>query len=226
MKKELLVGLDFSAPIPLHTDFSSGTFEGFEVDLLQLVSEKLDLELRYEVSLWKDVLQKLQQGDIDIICTAVTITPARKQVLDFSIPYLSVRLCAVTNSADKITTMDELKTKTIGVRRATEQEKFMREFFPESRTFVSDTNDELYGLLTKREIGAVIDDSPIAGAFARSSPYLTVSFFFPGTKSEYAIALKKGNTELRNSLNTALNEIKISGHWQKLYDKWFTGMQL
>ncbi len=38
MKTKLLVGLDFAAPIPLHTDYSSGKFEGFEVDLMKKIS--------------------------------------------------------------------------------------------------------------------------------------------------------------------------------------------
>jgi ABC-type amino acid transport substrate-binding protein len=225
-KKELIVGLDFSAPIPMHTDFSSQTFEGFEVDLMQLVSKKLGLQLKYESSLWKDILYKLQLGDIDLICSAVTITPDRQRILDFSIPYLSFRLCAVTNSSDTITTMDGLKAKTIGVRRATEAEKFVMEFLPNSKIFISDTNNELYGALTAKEIDAVIDDSPIAGAFARSNPHLAVSLFLPGTESEYAIAIKKDNTQLKDSINAVLKEIKTTDYWKTLYDKWFNEILL
>ena len=87
--------MDFAAPIPLHTDFSSGTFEGFEVDLMKLISDRLGLKLTYEVSLWKDILQNLQEGTIDVICSAVTVTPERKHFLDFSrlLSILQVMCC-------------------------------------------------------------------------------------------------------------------------------------
>lgn len=221
MHEELRIGLDFAAPIPLHTDFSSGTFEGFEVDLMKLVGEKLDLKLTYEVSLWKDILQKLREGRIDVICSAVTVTPERRLFVDFSEPYLSFRLCVVTNKENKINSTDHLTAQHVGVRKATEAEKFIKTYLQESKVIFSDTNEELYQLLKDRKIDLLIDDSPIAGGFLKLNNNLKVSLFLPGTESFYAIAIKKGNVQIRNSINTILSEIKKDGCWQKFYDKWF-----
>ena len=160
MQKELRVGLDFSAPIPLHTDISTGVFEGFEVDLIKELSGRLDVKLIYEVSLWKDILQKLQQGQLDIICSAVTITTERRSFLAFSIPYLTFRVCAVSRKENNIHSISEFHQKRIGVRKATEAEKYANT--KEANITLSDTNEELYQLLKKGKIDLVIDDSPIA----------------------------------------------------------------
>ena len=143
MKEELKVGLDFAAPIPLHTDFSSGIFEGFEVDLMKLISDRLGLRLVYEVSLWKDILQKLREGDIDVICSAVTVTDQRKLILDFSDPYLSFRLCVVTNKENNVNSTNQLRSKTIGVRNATEAEKYIKTHLEECTIIFSDSNEEI-----------------------------------------------------------------------------------
>lgn len=226
MQNELKVGVDFAAPIPLHTDYSSNIFEGFEVDLMKKISEELDLKLTYEVSLWKDILRKVQEGNLDAICSAATVTPERKLYLDFSEPYLSFRLCAVTNKENEISSLEHLKTKTIGVRKATEAEEFIKSYLKESKVILSDTNDELYQMLNNEKIDSLIDDSPIAGGFLRLNNNLKVAFFLPDTKSEYAIAIKKGNEDLKNLLDKILSELKINGFWLSLYDKWFKGIVL
>jgi ABC-type amino acid transport substrate-binding protein len=226
MQQEIKVGLDFAAPIPLHTDFSSETFEGFEVDLMKYISEELGLKLAYEVCLWKDILERLKKEKIDVICSAVTVTPGRKIALDFTQPYLLFRLCAVTNNANTVSSINQLDGKDIGVRKATEAEAIIKDRLPGSKLVVSNTNEELYQLLMVKKIDALIDDSPIAGAFVKLNKQLKVAFFLPGTDSEYAIAVRKGNTPLQDSINVILAGMAKNGIWQKLHDKWFEGIIL
>jgi ABC-type amino acid transport substrate-binding protein len=220
-QKELIVGLDFAAPIPMHSDISSGVFEGFEVDLMKMISGKLGLTLTYKVSLWRDILQRLEDKTIDVICSAVTVTPERSCFLDFTDPYLSFNLCVVSDHAENITSTDQLRGNSIGVRKATEAEKFIKTHLKDNMVVYSDTNDELYELLNHKKINLVIDDSPIAGAFVKLNENIEISFLLPGTESTYAIAVKKGNEQVRNAMNTVLRQIKKNGVWQSLYDKWF-----
>jgi len=81
MKQVLKIGLDSAAPFPMHTDYQSEVFEGFEVDLLRIIAKSLDLEIHYEVSLWKDILEQLYRGELDLICSAVSVTPSRMRIL-------------------------------------------------------------------------------------------------------------------------------------------------
>jgi ABC-type amino acid transport substrate-binding protein len=225
--KELKVGLDFAAPIPLHTDIASGNFEGFEVDLMREISAHLGLKLIHKVSLWKDILSKLQEGSLDVVCSAVTATQARKKFMDFSDPYLTFNLCAVMNKqGDKIETPVDLNRKKIGVRESTEAEEYIKAMFNKSNLFLSDTNDELYDLLSERKIALIVDDSPIAGGFVKQKEDLKISFFLPDSESHYAIALKKGNATLRSRINEVLKNIRGNGSYQVMYRKWFGNCDL
>jgi len=226
MKHVLKVGIDSAAPFPMHTDYNSSIFEGFEVDLLKVIAEHLDLEVHYEVSLWKNILQQLYKGELDMICSAVTMTPSRQRILEFSEPYLQFRLCAVVKDTEHLYEVANFKNKIIGVRVATEAEKYIMDQFPNYALVHADTNKELYEQLLKGKIDVLIDDSPIAGGFLKKHKSLKIGLFLPDTDSHYAIAMRKGDVKLKNEINEVLRSMKKNGTYQAIFTKWFTQIQL
>lgn len=226
MKQTLKIGLDSAAPYPLHSDYNSTVFEGFEVDMIQAVADILDLELQYEVSLWKNILHKLYKGELDMICSAVTMTTSREMILEFSQPYLQFQLCAVVNQGDELIDLNSFKDRRIGIRTATEAEKYVMAQFPANTTVHADTNNELYKKLLARKIDVLIDDSPIAGGFLHQHNTLEVGMFMPGTDSSYAIAMKKGDLTLKQQINDTLLLLKDNGTYAAIYDKWFSQISL
>lgn len=224
-KKILKVGLDSAAPFPMHSDYNAENFEGFEVDLLQAITGHLNLEIQYEVSLWSTILEKLFKGELDVICSAVTVTSSRQHILEFSNPYLYFRLCAVVAQEDSLSGLQHFKNKTIGVREATEAERYVRTEFPGNNIVYAVTNKELYRKLQAGKIDLLVDDSPIAGGFLQKNKKLKIGMFLPKTDSSYAIAMKKGDTELKKQFNEALTLLKENGTYQNIYKKWFSDIQ-
>lgn len=110
MKTELKVGLDFAAPVPLHTDLSSERFEGFEVDLMNEIATELNVTLVHKVAYWKDIIAGLMKQKIDVICSAATVTEERKKDVAFSRPYLNFHLALVCNK-DTIISLNDLQDK-------------------------------------------------------------------------------------------------------------------
>lgn len=224
-KKVLKVGLDSAAPFPMHSDYNSEKFEGFEVDLLQAITNQLNLKVEYEVSLWSTILEQLFKGELDIICSAVTVTASRQHILEFSNPYLYFRLCAVVNKDVELSGLQHFKNKTIGVREATEAERFVREQFPANNIVYTVTNKELYRKLQAGKIDLLVDDSPIAGGFLQKNKKLKIGMFLPKTDSSYAVAMKKGDVKLKEQFNEALSLLKENGTYQQIYKKWFSEIQ-
>lgn len=223
--RTLKVGLDSAAPFPMHSDLNVEVFEGFEVDLMKAISEMLDFELEYEVSLWSNILEKLFKGELDLICSAVTVTESRRHILEFSNPYLHFRLCAVINQEDNLSGIADFKHKTIGIREATEAEKYVHINFPANNMVHAETNKELYRKLQAGKIDMLIDDSPIAGGFLQKNPKLKVGMYLPNTDSQYAIAMKKGDVQLKAQFDQALSSLKENGVYQTIYKKWFADVQ-
>jgi ABC-type amino acid transport substrate-binding protein len=226
MKRFLKIGLDSAAPFPMHTDLKSSVFEGFEVDLIKVIAEALELDVQYEVSLWKDILPQLYKGELDMICSAVTVTPSRKHILEFSDPYLQFRLCAVVKENDTLHSLIDFKNKVIGVRAAAIAEKYVMDQFPANMLVHAEENSELYESLSQGRIDVLVDDSPIAGGFLKRYPKLKIGMFIPNTNSNYAIAMKKGDVTLKNQINDVLRKMKENGLYDALFAKWFTQMQL
>jgi ABC-type amino acid transport substrate-binding protein len=226
MKRILKIGLDSAAPFPLHSDYNSGVFEGFEVDLMKAIADIMDLELHYEVSLWQNILEKLYKGELDMICSAVTMTPSRKMILEFSKPYLQFQLCAVTNVGDSLSSISDFKAKRIGIRIATEAEKYVMAQFPGNLTHHAETNNELYQKLLAGKIDVLIDDSPIAGGFLNLNPKLQMSMFMPGPESQYAIAMKKGDLALKEEINHTIELLEANGTFNEIHHKWFASIRL
>jgi ABC-type amino acid transport substrate-binding protein len=226
MKRILKIGLDSAAPFPLHSDYNSANFEGFEVDMISAVAELLDLELHYEVSLWATILEKLYKGELDMICSAVTMTHSRKMILEFSQPYLEFQLCAIVNRGAVLTGLSDFTNKKVGIRIATEAEKYVMTAFPSNVTVHAETNNELYKKLLAGRIDVLIDDSPIAGGFLHKHKSLEIGMFMPGTASQYAIAMKKGDVTLKNQINEALELLKNNGTYDQIFKKWFSKIRL
>ncbi|WP_316789899.1 transporter substrate-binding domain-containing protein [Pedobacter frigoris] len=224
-KRVLKVGLDSAAPFPMHSDYNAENFEGFEVDLMKAITELLDLEVEYEVSLWSNILEKLFKGELDLICSAVTVTSSRRHILEFTNPYLHFRLCAVINQGDSLSEVADFKNKTIGIREATEAEKYVHTHFPANNMVHAETNRELYRKLQAGKIDMLIDDSPIAGGFLQKNKKLKVGMYLPKTDSQYAIAMKKGDLKLKEQFDGALIALKENGVYQDIYKKWFADIQ-
>lgn len=226
MKRILKIGLDSAAPFPLHSDYNSAVFEGFEVDLMHAVAKIMDLELHYEVSLWQNILEKLYKGELDMICSAVTMTGSRQMILEFSKPYLQFMLSAVVRKTDEISGLADFKSKKIGIRIATEAEKYVMAQFPGNLTHHAETNNELYQKLIAGKIDVLIDDSPIAGGFLHQHDTLKAGMFMPGTESQYAIAMKKGDLSLKKEINETLDLLSENGTYRKIFQKWFSKIRL
>lgn len=222
----LKIGLDSAAPFPLHSDYNSAVFEGFEVDMISAIAELLDLELHYEVSLWANILEKLYKGELDMICSAVTMTSSRKMILEFSKPYLQFQLCAIVNQGAVLTDLTDFKNKKIGIRIATEAEKYVMSQFPSNVTVHAETNKELYEKLLAGRIDVLIDDSPIAGGFLHRHKGLEIGMFMPGTESQYAIAMKKGDVVLKDQINEAMELLHTNGTYAAIFNKWFSKIRL
>lgn len=194
--------------------------------MLRLIAAELEAEPVYTVSLWKDVLHLLQTGDLDVVCSAVTLTPYRLAYLDFSLPYLRFQLCAVMQQHRPVPTMHDLTGMHIGVRVSTEAERYVFNQLHHARLTTANTNDELYSMLAAGMLDAVIDDAPIANARVRMQPGLRIALFLPGSDAAYAIAIKKGNTALKATLDAAIEKLRTTGQFALLLHKWMEGFQL
>lgn len=223
--KKLRVGLDFAAPVPLHTDPSKGIFEGFEVDLMSRIADGLGLELQHSISYWKDILDDLQNKKIDLICSAATKTAGREKEFLFSQSYLDFHLCLVCRN-NNLLHISNLENKKVGVRTSTEAEKYLKEKYPGKSFEYFDTNEDIYDQLATAKIDALVDDSPIAFGFKERFPVLEIAELLPDTLSQYAIMMNKESTDLKARIDGVISHLRNNGFLTEARQKWFKGKKL
>ena len=196
-----------------------GDFRGYEVDLLKEVGRRAGFGLRFRRALWSVIVRELITGEVDLVCSAATITREREREVDFCSPHLNVTLAVVKRAGtNKERTITGLR---LGVRRGTTAEAYVRQHTNLVPMQVSESNEELYALLGASGLDAVIDDSPIAKWFSHSVPGLQFAGVLPGTDAAYAIMVRKGNNKLRAEINRALEEMANDGTRRMLLLRWF-----
>lgn len=216
----LRVGIDDAPPVPMQLGSpDTGDFRGYEVDLLKELSRRAEFGLNFRRALWSVIISELVAGEIDLVCSAATITNERAREVDFCSPHLEITLAVVKRPG--IATNASLDALRVGVRRGTTAEAYVRRYASGESVHVSESNHELYAGLTTGKLDAVVDDSPIAKWFSRSTPGLQFVGTLAGTEGAYAIMIRKGNDKLRAKINQTLDEINNDGTRRTLLDKWF-----
>jgi polar amino acid transport system substrate-binding protein len=216
----LSVGIDDAPPLPMQIGTpESGNFRGYEVDLLQEVARRLDVTIQYRRALWSVIVAELSSGSLDLVCSAATVTTERAQQVDFCTPHLKLALGLVTRQA--ISGELDLSAARVGARRGTTAEALLHSRGGKKAAMLSESNEELYCALADGRLDGVIDDSPIALFFSRAVPGLEYAYSFDGTEGEYAIMIRRGNTQLREQINATLVHLEADGTLPRLRDLWF-----
>jgi polar amino acid transport system substrate-binding protein len=172
--------------------------------------------------LWRQIVERLVNHELDMVCSAATITEERQQLVDFSIPYLDFPLAIVGRAAGPpIESPGDLAGRVIGVRVATTAEQFVQRHLPSRAVHSFDFNTETYAALAAGRLDAVIDDYPIARGFERLQPTIRVAATIEGTSSQYGIMFAKGNDGLRREVDDVLRQVSRDGTHAALRHKWF-----
>ncbi|WP_341876451.1 basic amino acid ABC transporter substrate-binding protein [Defluviitalea saccharophila] len=195
--------------------------EGFDVEIAKKVAEKLGVELQIEDMLFDGLIPALEAGKIDFIAAGMSVTEERKQNVDFSNGYYEAsQVIIVTKDNDTIKGPEDLKNKKIGVQLGTTGDAEAQNI---EGAEVVQFNAGFAAImdLQNGKVDAVVLDSEPAKNFAAQNDQIKI-LDVELTQEEYAIAVKKGNTELVDAINSVLEEMKNSGEYDELVKKYFT----
>ena len=213
--RAMRVGIDDAPPAPMQLGSpDGGDFRGYEVDLLGEIGWRAGFELSFWRALWSVIIHDLVVGDVDLVCSAATVTKERESEVDFCSSHLRLALAVVKR--DGITPDTSIRGLRLGVRRGTTAEAYAKRHSASEPTQTSESNEKLYASLAAGELDAIIDDSPIAKYFSQFVAGLQFTGVLPGTEGAYAIMVRKGNNKLRAAINRALGDMEKDGTQHRL----------
>ncbi len=216
---ELRVGTD--ATYPPFESAEGDSYSGFDIDLMEAIAREMGVRARFINAGFDGIFPALQNGSFDAVISSVTITDERKAAMLFSDPYYdSGQLIAVREETQGIDKPDDLKGKTVGVQINT-----TAQYDLEKREGVTVNKDNTIDLallnLQNKRIDAVVGDAPVLKymIFKSFRGLKTVGRRF--TDEKFGIAVAQGNEALVAEINKALKNIKESGEYDQIHEKWF-----
>lgn len=204
-------------PYEMTTD--SGDFEGIDVEVAGAVAEKLGLELQVDDMDFDAALLAAQNGKSDIVMAGVTVTDERQKVMDFSDTYAEGIQSIIVPEDSDIASADDLTGKAIGTQRGTTGYIYCTDDFGEDSVIAYDDGLTAVQALNNGQVDAVVIDNAPAKEFVEANPGLKI-LDTAYAQEDYAIGVAKGNTELLNAINGALEELKADGALQAIVDKY------
>ncbi|GAA3822277.1 ABC transporter substrate-binding protein [Nocardioides panacisoli] len=211
-------------PYPPFEDFdkSSDTgFTGFDIDIMSEIAKRLDLDLKVQDSAF-DPLQNgsaLASGQCDVAASAMTITPDREKVIDFSDGYYASKQSLLVPSDSDIASIDDLSGKKVGVQQGTTGKTYAEENAPDAELVSFPSDAEMYQAIKAGQVDALLQDLPVNLDHTKDGQFKIVETY--DTDEEYGFGIKKGNTQLVEDINGALKDMHDDGTYDTIYNKYF-----
>ncbi|GMK44363.1 glutamine ABC transporter substrate-binding protein [Paenibacillus glycanilyticus] len=220
---KLVVGVKYDTKLFGLKDPASGNVEGFDVDIAkalakELLGDETKIELKEVTS--KTRIPMLNNNDIDIIVATMTITEERKKEVDFSDVYFKAGQSLLVKKGSPIKSIDDIKkgTKVLAVKGSTSVDNIKAKA-PDATILEFDNYQDAFSALKAGQGDTLTTDNAILYGMAVQDPNFEV-VGEPFTDEPYGIAIKKGETDLLNSVNAGLKKLHDNGEYDKIYEKW------
>jgi polar amino acid transport system substrate-binding protein len=202
-----------------YVDTETGEIVGFDIDLFDAIAERAELDVEYVNVAWDPLLAGIAQGTYDAAISSITIRPDRQEQMNFSHPYyVAGQIIVVLTSNTDITGPETLSGKSVGVQSGTTGDYEAQDIPGVTVVGYDEINLAFVALMTD-QIDAVICDTPVAYGYVETYDTLkTVGEVL--TTEEYGIAVPKGEEELLDKINTALDALLDEGIIEELTAKW------
>lgn len=209
-----------NAEFPPYEFRESNDIVGIDADIARAIADKLGMELEIQDMAFDSLIPAIQSGKADFSAAGMTVNEDRKKNVDFTDTYAEAAQVIIVNEGSDIKTPDDLEGKKVGVQTGTTGDIYADDI-KDADVQRFNKGMEAVLALTQGKLDAVIIDREPAKVFVKENAGLQIldeAF----TEEEYAIAVKKGNTELVEKMNGAIKELKESGELQKIVDKYIT----
>lgn len=201
---------------------SQGKNQGFDVEIAKHVAKDLlgdETKVEFVLTEAANRVENLKANKVDIIFANFTVTPERKEAVDFAKPYLKVALGVVSPKDKPITDIAQLKDQVLLVNKGTTADSFFTKQHPEVKLLKYEQNTETFDALKDKRGVALAHDNLLVLAWAKENPQYTVGIASLGEQDLIAPAVKKGDKELLDWLNKDLEKLSKDGVIRQAYEK-------
>ncbi|WP_203566059.1 transporter substrate-binding domain-containing protein [Aurantimonas aggregata] len=201
----------------------SGGVEGFNVDLVNLIGERLGREVELTSAQFSGLIPALQAGTFDFLAAPVTVNEERAANLLFTEGFMDTNFAfVVPTDAPEYADLDAFRGKTIAVNRGSAYDSYLAERADEYGWTVESygTNSDAVAAVLSGRADANLAGATVAAWAAQKNPQLALSYEIE-TGLVWALSFRQDSTEMRDLVDRAIECLKIDGSMAELSQKWF-----
>jgi len=190
------------------------------------MAKAMNVKVKFVTKPFGELLPALQNGEVDMILSGMTITPKRNLKVAFVGPYFisgkafltKIKTIAMAKEAAQINSPN---TKIVTLKGSTSQ-AFAEEVLDKTTLFTTRTYNEAVDMVLQDKVQAMIADYPICVVSVFRYPEAgLLSVITPLTYEPIGIAIPANDPLLMNWTQNTLNSIEDSGMLDELKLKWF-----
>jgi polar amino acid transport system substrate-binding protein len=215
----LTIGSDI--PYPPFEQGKPPDYTGFDVDLMDAIAKKLNLQPKWVDTAFGTIFSDEQAGKFDIVASSTTITPSRAKKVTFSKPYFDADQSLMVQKGSSLQSTSDITSSTsIAVQEGTTGQDYAeKKTDAQVQTFPEIAN--AFNALQAGQVDGVINDFAVSAFALKKYPQLDVVQSIK-TGEHYGFPMQQSNTALQKAVNGALDSAIADGTYQKIYEKWFT----
>lgn len=197
---------------------SSGKRVGYDVYLAHRMAKDLGVKIRFIQVNANNRVDTLNSNKADIVLANFTVTPERKEVVDFAKPYMKVSVGVISPKKAPITSAAQLKGKKLIVTKGTTAENY----FTQQKgvnLLKFDSKTQQFNALKNGRGAALADDNSYLYAWVKQNPNYTVGIKSIGPRQYVSPAVKKGNRSLLKWTNQEITKLNRQSFFVKDYNK-------
>ncbi|WP_163193080.1 amino acid ABC transporter substrate-binding protein [Clostridium thermarum] len=217
---KILIGTEGTyAPFTFHDN--DGKLTGFDVEIAEEVAKRLGVKAEFVETKWDGMFAGLDAKRFDMIVNQVGIRPDRQEKYDFSNPYITSRaVLVVAKDNIDITKFEDLKGKKAAQSLTSNYADIAKENGAE--IVAAEGFNQAIDLLLAGRADATINDSLSYYDLLKQKPDVGVKIAAERSDaSSSGIMFRKGNKELVDAVNKALDDMKADGTYEIISKKWF-----
>lgn len=214
---------------PFTVPDAAGNWTGWEVEIMDAVCAKAELECELTPTAWDGIIPSLTSGKIDMIMSSMSITDERMETIDFTDKYYNTPAgVAAAKDMEIEPTNESLAGKVLGVQVSTTHAAYAEKHFTDADIKKYQTQDEANQDLVAGRLDAIQADSLTLGTFLETEEGKACCEMKGDAPDDPAIlgagvgiGLRKGEDELKTKLNDAIAAIREDGTYEEISKKYF-----
>jgi polar amino acid transport system substrate-binding protein len=225
----LTVGSDTTYPPQEYIDTGTHQPAGFDVDLITAIAQRMGLQAKVVTTSFDTIINSLSSKRFDVVISAVSVTPERQKQVDF-VPYFNAgeSLLVQNGNPMHITNVNQLCGQNVGVQNGTIEQTDLQTAStactkagkPAIHLTALTNQTDVIQLLTTNRVVATYQDSPVTDYYIKLHPGQFVVGGSVVNAGLEGIVIRKNDTSMFNAVQTAFNELKASGAYHALIQKW------